>query len=395
MTPPAGQAPRSTRPRRELLGRTALCGALMTLTASLAGTAAAQVAPPPPAPPPPGLVPSGFTAASSGGGGPVILTDGNSADVTLHAPRTVIDWSSFNLAAGQHATFNFDARSWIVLNRIQDSTPATISGTVSGVVNGSIGGNIWFSARNGIILGPGAQIDAGGILATAASVDLGQFLDASNRTFDFSGETIIDGQILIQAGATLTGHGGLVALISPNITSEAGSAVNGRDGSNVLYGVAETYQIHLAQGAKGDLDLVDFIVPDAASGSRAGIGLDLQNTTTANSVFVAAVSRTSVASAVINLEGMITAQAAVADGGDIILSGGGGIVGKLPGATVAGAKPTDIYLRNLNASRDIVLANNGLTLATAWPRPPKVKPPPILPPPVRGDGNGNGNGNGF
>jgi filamentous hemagglutinin family protein len=357
-------------PARALLARTAICGALAGLAAALATSASAQVATGPSMP-----VWSGVASAS--GAGPAISIGAGTGTVNLNSARTVIDWSSFNVAGGNSVIFNFGARNWIVLNRVNDSGPDTISGQVQGLVSGAYGGNIWFSAKNGLIFGSGATVDAGGLLVTASSPNLTQFLDPSNLSIDVSGAGLgADGVIQLQSGAALTGHGGLVALIAQNVTSDKGSAVSSLGGGSVLYGVAESYTIRLATTTPGDLDLVDFIVPDAGSGSLAEIGLDLQNTTSASSVFVAAVSRAGVASAVINLEGMITATSAASSGGDIILSGGGGIVGRLPAAPLAGATPTDLYLGQLTASRDIQVDNIGLILAKPFPRPPKVVTPP-------------------
>jgi filamentous hemagglutinin family protein len=362
------------RSLRPFLSRTAICGALAGLAAAVCTPACAQVAATGP------QMPVWSGVASASGAGPSISIGAATGAVNLNSARTVIDWSSFNVAGGHNVTFNFGARNWIVLNRINDSGPDNISGNVQGLVSGAFGGNIWFSARNGLIFGSGATVDAGGLLVTASSPNLTQFLDPSNLNIDFPGAGLgASGVIQIQSGAALTSHGGLVALIAQNVTSDKGSAVSALGGGSVLYGAAEGYTIHLATTTPGDLDLVDFIVPDAGSGSLAGIGLDLQNTTTANSVFVAAVSRAGVASTVINLEGMITAtSAATSSGGDIILSGGGGIAGRLPAAATAGSTPTDFYLGQLTASRDIQLSNIGLTLAKPFPRPPKTITPPDL-----------------
>src|SRR6185503_10995446 len=99
------------------------------------------------------------------------------------------------------------------------------------------------------------------------------------------------------------------------------ATVTADGGGSVLYGSANTFQIRLAPGAGGGFDLVDFIVPDISGGSEATVAMDLAADTKANSVFVAAVSKSAIGSAVINLEGFVTAQAATADGGDIVLSG--------------------------------------------------------------------------
>ena len=370
MTPSAAYRP--LRRRSDLLTRTALCGALLGF-AAIAAPAAAL----------PSL--GGSPQVNAGGGQPNIVTGPSELDVTLHGPRTVIDWASYNVAGGETVKYTFDSRNWIVLNRINSTDVPTVSGNIVGQVGGSFGGNIWFSSKNGMIFGSGAQVDAGGILVSAATPDLAGFLDPNNLAFNFPGtELIAQPSVVMQTGSSINGHGGLVALIAPSVVTGANTAVTGANGSSVLYGATTGYQLHLTQNVKGDLDLVDFLVPSGDSGSDAAVALDLQNTTTANSVFVAAVSRTSAASAVINLEGMVTANAATTDGGDIILSGGGGIAARAVGPAVGGSE-TDFYLGAMSAVRDIRLATAGQVFGQPFSRlPPEPITVPVIPPPNNG-----------
>ncbi|HEX3367348.1 filamentous hemagglutinin N-terminal domain-containing protein [Phenylobacterium sp.] len=369
MTSSAAHRP-PRRGRRDLLAQTALCGALLGF-AALTTPAVAL----------PSL--GGSPQVNAGGGQPNIVTGPSELDVTLHGPRTVIDWASYNVAGGETVKYTFDSRNWIVLNRINSTDTPTVSGNIVGQVGGSFGGNIWFASKNGMIFGSGAQVDAGGILVSAATPDLAGFLDPNNLTFNFPGtEVIAQPSVVMQTGSSINGHGGLVALIAPSVVTAANTAVTGANGSSVLYGATTGYQLHLTQTVQGDLDLVDFLVPSSDAGSGAAIALDLQNTTTANSVFVAAVSRTSAASAVINLEGMVTANAATTDGGDIILSGGGGIAARAIGPTVGGSD-TDFYLGTMSAVRDIRLATLGQVFGQPFTRLP---PAPITVPVIPGPG---------
>lgn len=371
---PAQRPPRKSR--RDLLTRTALCGAVIGFAAFALPALAL-----------PSL--GGAPQVNAGGGAPSIVAGPAEMDIGLHGARTVIDWASYNVAAGETVKYSFDSRNWIVLNRINSSDIPTVSGSIVGQVNGTFGGNIWFASKNGMIFGSGAQVDAGGILVSAAAPDLAGFLDPNNLTFNFPGTELIDQPgVVMQTGASINGHGGLVALIAPTVVTNAGASVTGANGSSVLYGATNGYQLHLTQNVQGDLDLVDFLIPSSDSGSEAALALDLQNTTTANSVFVAAVSRTTAASAVINLEGMITAQAATADGGDIILSGGGGIVARAPGPAVGGSE-TDIYLRTMSAARDVQLESAGHVFGQPFVRPPPPDPitVPVIPPPDPNAGN--------
>ncbi|WP_293346155.1 filamentous hemagglutinin N-terminal domain-containing protein [Phenylobacterium sp.] len=377
--------------RRRLFARTALCGALCGLSL-LPGLAQAL---------PTGAVPE----VNAGGVAPTINTSGTRLDVTLGAPRTVLNWSTFDVTPDETVSFNFGARNWIVLNRIGSLTGSKIEGTIEGRVGGEYGGNVWFASQSSIIFGRGSRVDAGSIVAGLGNVDTAGFLDPSNTLFSFSGADAVAGSnIMVLANATLTAHGGMVALMGPSIVTRANALVSATEGS-VLYGSAKTFQIRMAPGAGGDFDLVDFIVPDASAGSDAGVAIDLGGGTRANAVFLAAVNRSGIGSAIINLEGMVTAQAAKADGGDIVLSGGGGIANRLPGPALDGVSATDIYLNKGSASRDLRVSNLGRTFGRPWARPlEELKDPPTLeedaqPCELRSDcgddGGGNGNGNGF
>ena len=239
------------RGRRDLLTRTALCGALMGVVA-LASPAAAL----------PSL--GGTPQVNAGGGAPSIVANPGEMDITLHGARTVIDWASYNVAGGETVKYTFDARNWIVLNRINSSDAPTVSGNIVGQVNGTFGGNIWFASKNGMIFGSGAQVDAGGILISAASPDLAGFLNPNNLTFTFPGTELINQPgVIMKTGTSINGHGGLVALIAPTVVTEAGTSVTGANGSSVLYGATNGFQLHLTQNVQGDLDLVDFLIPSS------------------------------------------------------------------------------------------------------------------------------------
>lgn len=335
--------------RRRLLARTAICGVLCGL---LPGVAAA-------------LPTGGFAEGPQ----PTITTTATRTDITLAGPRTVLNWGLFNVKPDETVSFNFGARDWMVLNRITGLQLSKIEGTIEGKVGGQYGGNIWFSSSNGIIFGKGARVDAGSILVGIGLTDSAAFLNPANTTFSFNGsDNLPDARIMVLANATLTAHGGMVALAGPSVVTRANAQVTAIDGS-VVYGSARSFQIRLAPGTAGDFDLVDFLVPDASGGSNSPVAIDLGGGTQASSVFLAAVNNSGIGTAVINLEGLVTAQAAKADGGDIVLSGGGGVVNRLPGPALAGVSATDVYLNKATASRDIRMSNVGRTFARPWLRP--------------------------
>lgn len=360
--------------RLRLLSRTALCGALYGLALLPAAHAGEPL--PPPVQNPVG----GFAEVNAGGGLPVIVQDERSTTVDLNAPRTIISWSSYDVGPENRVTYEFESRDWIVLNRVSGLQLSKIEGTIEGKVGNAFGGNIWFVSNNGIVFGKTAKFDAGGLLVAIGTPNTSGFLDPGNFNFSFSGADAFPGaRVWALSGAEITAHGGPVAFLGPSVVTRNGALITATGQGSVLYGAAETYQVRFAPGSGGDFDMVDFIVPSASGGTDEGVALDLAGVTRGNSVFMAAVPKGAVTGAVINAEGLITAQAANADGGDIILSGGGGISGRQAAAPVQGAGSTDIFLNQAVASRDLVVRNVGRIFGNPWPRPPEQsKDPPSI-----------------
>jgi filamentous hemagglutinin family protein len=169
-------------------------------------------------------------------------SSGVAATVTLAAPRTLIDWTTFEVGPGNALTFNFANNTDIVLNRVAGGS---ISVDPGGAVNGTVGlggptgGNLWFIAPNGVFLH--GTVTASGVLATnnASLADLNLLSDsvttlkgelaAAGSLFDFEGSvTATDASIdalgdLILNGDVNTGPAGTVDLVATGtITQTAG-----------------------------------------------------------------------------------------------------------------------------------------------------------------------------
>ena len=268
------------------------------------------------------------TQVSAGGQAPLVSQSGSAIDITLGAPRTILTWSSYGLASDQTAVYRFQDRSWIVLNKV--SGQATIDGQIEALVGTQRGaGNVWFQAPGGVIFGPNARVNVGGLLATPAAVGQAGFLDASRISFDFTGGGTA--KVEMRAGADVRANGGALALVASSIVTEDASALTSTGGSSVLYGAAGDFTVRFS-ALTGDLDLLDFVAP-AGGGTASTTPLTLRGQTVGANVFLAVVNRAEVASAVINAPGLIAAQSATADRGDVVLAAGVSIVGRQPSVT--------------------------------------------------------------
>ncbi|WP_293680737.1 filamentous hemagglutinin N-terminal domain-containing protein [uncultured Phenylobacterium sp.] len=326
--------PSSNRLRRRLLAASAFAVAALA-----PGLTLAQLTPDPTG-----------TAFSAGGQAPSITQSAGGADISLGAPRTILTWSSFALGSDQSVVYRFQDKSWIVLNRVAGQ--ALINGQIESVVSSQRGaGNVWFSAPGGVVFGPNAQVNVGGLLATPATVAQGAFLDPNNLDIAFTGGG--DGAVELRAGAELRATGGALALVAGSVTADAGSQVTSAGASTVLYGATSDFTVRFGIQA-GDLDLLDFIVP-AGGGTSLATPLTLRGETVGANVFLAVVNRAEVASAVINAPGLISAQSATAERGDVVLAAGVSIVNRQPGATrLNSTTETTANFGVLSAQRDLL-----------------------------------------
>ncbi len=246
----SGPAMRSRAHRRALLlGGSALCGVAAVFVG--VATRAANILPTQGATNLAVRTPAGSLNAKTLVGGVVTpgtityASSGVAATVALSAPRTLIDWTTFEVGPGNALTFNFVNNSDIVLNRVAGGT---ISVDPGGAVNRTasaggayLGGNLWFIAPNGVFLH--GTVTASGVLATtnAALADANLLSDnittlkaelaAGGSLFDLEGTvTATDASIdasgnLILNGDVNTGPAGTVALVSTGAITQTAGAI--------------------------------------------------------------------------------------------------------------------------------------------------------------------------
>ena len=225
----------------------------------------------------------------------------NATRVRQSSEDVVIDWSSFNVGAGQSTTFVQPNAQAIAVNRIGSKSASQIMGTLDA------NGQVVLINGNGMLFGKNAQVNVGALIATStdgadSDVLAGQFTTAGNQNAAVSNR-----------GTITAAPGGLVALVAPNVRNSG--MVQAKFGT-VALGAANKFTVDFT----GD-GLVAFV----AQGDVAG------NAHVANSGMLAGanVSLTAraaegLATGVVSMTGMIVAQNATQKGGTIVLDGGNG-----------------------------------------------------------------------
>ena len=158
-----------------------------------------------------------------------INTGTTNTTINQSSQNAVINWQSFNIAAGQSVQFVQPNSSAVVLNRVLGADPSNILGNLSA------NGKVFLVNPNGVLFGKGASVNVGGLLASTLNITNADFL-AGNYALSGAGT----GTVLNQG--SINANGGYVALLGANVSNEGVIA-------------AQLGSVTLAAGAAMTLDM--------------------------------------------------------------------------------------------------------------------------------------------
>ena len=106
-------------------------------------------------------------------GGQVVAGSGTiqrpSADTTLiqqQSQSLSIDWTGFDVAGHELVKFQQPSSSSAVLNRVFNELPSQIYGRIQA------NGQVFIMNPNGVVFGPGARVEVGGLMASSIDIDV-------------------------------------------------------------------------------------------------------------------------------------------------------------------------------------------------------------------------------
>lgn len=234
----------NVRGRGKKSSRRRVAAVVLGLTAAAAGSAPAWAAPPAanalPVPSS-GSRPFVFAGAVTGGQPTTAMVNGiNTMTVRTVGATVGLNWASFNVGAQAGVDFTGDAVR--VLNRIWSADPSQIMGRIN-----APGKDIYLVNQNGILFGNGAQINVGGLVASALNLSdsmatklLNNGLpigkgDSLEFAFDGSAAGFNAGFVTVEAGAAIrTPSGGRVVLIAPKTVENMGLIEGGAGAEAIL-----------------------------------------------------------------------------------------------------------------------------------------------------------------
>ncbi|MEG1768183.1 MAG: filamentous hemagglutinin N-terminal domain-containing protein, partial [Comamonas sp.] len=206
--------------------------------------------------------------------------NGNVFSIT-NSPNAIINWGRFSIAQGEVTRFIQQSGSSAVLNRITGQDPSLIMGALQS------NGHVYLINPNGVLFGPGAQVNVNGLIASTLDIANADFLAGRNKFFAGANAGSV-----VNDGAITTPSGGKVFLIAPDVANSG--IITSPQGEVVL---AAGHSVQLADSSNPGMHVVVSAPADQginigkviAQGGRIGIYGALVNqrgTVNANSAVV-------------------------------------------------------------------------------------------------------------
>lgn len=254
-------------------------------------------------------------------GAATITSAGNEVQINQTSDRALIEWKSFDIAAGETTRFIQPGANSLALNRVVNSNQIS-------AINGNLlaNGRVLVINPNGVIIGPQGNVDTAGFIASTADIGNAAFMNSTDR-FDFDRAGNADATVENQGRITVQ-DAGLALLVAPNVRN-----------SGVIVGNLARLQM----GA-GDTFGVDFYgdgLLQLSVGASSKLVAENTGALVANGgrVLMSAAAASNVLESVINTTGVIEARSLVNHNGEIVLGGVGANVtvsGKLDASGVQG-----------------------------------------------------------
>lgn len=243
----------------------------------------------------PVILPKGFNTAQN----IQKAVNGNTMTITQKVARGVINWSSFNIGAGDTVKFAQPSQAAAILNRIAASGGKS---NIDGALTAN--GNVFLMNPAGIVFGSGAQVNVHGLLATTFNIPEQQFLNGKVTVNTPNTKGILN------KGTITLGSDGFLYLVAPTVDNEGTVKANV---GTVTLGNAGNYDVSL-----GNSNTISFVVPHAAIPSAVsvtnGSGAAIDN---AKTILLSSSQAAGVTSSVVNSGGLHAADSLTLEGGTV------------------------------------------------------------------------------
>jgi len=240
-----------------------------------------------------------------------VTRQGATTVVTQGTEKGIIDWRSFSIGPQESVRFDQPGRSSITLNRVTSSEISRIDGKLSA------NGQVWLSNPNGVMIGPGGQVNVGGLLATTGRIDATEFLRSGRAAIDQIGKDAA----IVNSGAITVGEGGYAALAAAAIRNDG--VIAARSGSIAL-GSGKAVTVDFT-GDKLITYQVTQPLDEAPAGAESAVSSNGTLAAPGGTVLLSARAAKGVMDNVINLKGLVVSNSVKVDGGTVVFGDGGAV----------------------------------------------------------------------
>ena len=273
-------------------------------------------------------LPSGASVAA---GQALVAAPGESGlRITQSSQKALINWQSFSIGPGSNVTFQQPNSTAITLNRVVGTDVSTIKGDLFA------NGQVWLINGNGILFGRGSRIDVGGLIATTSDMRDADFLAGR---YDFGIASRNPNAAVVNQGSIRAATGGSAVLSGARVVNDG--VIEANLGKVVLAG-ANGFSVDF----NGD-NLIRFEIaapvsetPRGANGEPAPALVSNSGTIAAQGgkILLTARAARSVVNNVINSTGIVEANSASMQNGEIVLDAGEGGTASVAGSLKAAGK---------------------------------------------------------
>ncbi|MBK4722863.1 filamentous hemagglutinin N-terminal domain-containing protein, partial [Azospirillum sp. YIM DDC1] len=241
-------------------------------------------------------------------------TTPKSMEILQSTDKAIINWKSFSIDAGERVNFQQPSASSVTLNRVTGADPSKIMGSLSA------NGTVMLVNPNGVVIGAGAKVDVGGLVATTANISDANFMAGK---YQFDQASTKPNAMVVNEGDITVKDSGLAALVAPHVRN---SGVIRAKLGKVALGGAETFTLDFHGDGLISFDAssaVKTVAKDADGKPVAALVVNSgEIAAEGGSVTLSARAVKGVIDNVINTDGVIKATSVGSANGKIVLSGG-------------------------------------------------------------------------
>jgi filamentous hemagglutinin family protein len=233
-----------------------------------------------------------------GGAASIVQTSPARLDINQQSQQAALNWMTFNIGSGARVNFNQPNSSAIALNRVLGGDASQIFGQLTA------NGRIFLVNPSGVLFGPTARVDVGGIVASSLDLSAADFM-AGRRTFANGTGSVVN------QGTLTAADGGYIALLGPNVSNQGVIVANL---GTVALGAGQQISLDFA----GD-KLLNLIVNAGDVNAQAANSQLIR--ADGGTVIMTAKAASDLASGVVNNSGIVQARSLASHNGVIRLLG--------------------------------------------------------------------------